>query len=848
VASVLSTDFFSVISHTERSRHRSPPAICEDVTMQVTGQALAAGQARLDAAGVTARETEVLTAIGLRLTNREIAERLVISVRTVESHVSSLLRKLGLPGRPALVQLAKQLPAWPVLPAAMTSFVGRDADLAELSAMLAASTLVCLAGPGGCGKTRLALEAARRWQGEARIADFSAAAPGDVGSAVAAGLGIGYEARDLVVAARVTLRGEVLLVADNCEHVVAAASAVLGTLAKGVPGLRILATSREPLGIDVEHVLPVRPLGLPTGESPADVRACAAGQLFLDRAVAASPRFRLDEASAPHVAAICRRLDGLPLAIELAAARVRNLDVMELAEGIRHRFTLLEQSPRAGRHKSLSSAIEWSWQLLDEEERDLLGRLAVLPGEFTLALAEAVAAGRAGPNARSVLIRLVEQSLVSMRLVNGGARYWLLEVIRAYAQEHATPATREQVAGAHAQFCRDAAEHAVRARYRPTPDGQAPAGFDETNLAAALTWSAEHAPDLADRLLILVSQLAETEPSRQILELIRDTANRCPPRWSSESLAWAGIAVMYLSLDDAQELAHRSTLAATSDRDTALARLITGWVHAYRREESAATALLDFAISYARSAADPWLEASALQARGIARGQPDAAFADWEQALSRFVVSGDLLHANNVRYMLATRAVETHTRLPDVPVWLEGCESFAASHGYKHELAHARRVRAGYELIQGHPDAARQFIDAALPVLRHAGDFRCVARALLDLAQPTVTSDPAAATDILLQCLRAAAIASGPAMQARVLTQLIGTAAAAGDLVLAARCLGALDSLASPAGLSPAGAPGPGDGALDPDLKRALQAPAYATYVSDGHTGGITLIETLYPR
>ena len=125
-----------------------------------------AGQARLGAAGVTAREAEILAAIGRRLTNREIAARLSISVRTVESHVSSLLRKLGFSGRPELVELAQQLTGGQLIPTSTTSFVGRDSELAELSAMLAASTLVCLAGPAGCGKTRLALEAARRWRGE----------------------------------------------------------------------------------------------------------------------------------------------------------------------------------------------------------------------------------------------------------------------------------------------------------------------------------------------------------------------------------------------------------------------------------------------------------------------------------------------------------------------------------------------------------------------------------------------------------------------------------------------------------------------------------------------------------
>src|SRR5262249_32689173 len=171
---------------------------------------------------------------------------------------------------------------------------------------------------------------------------------------------------------------------------------------------------------------------VPGGSEPEDVRAAPAGRLFLDRARAASPMFRLDQASAPHVATICARLDGLPLAIELAAARIRNLGVMELAEGLQHRLGVLDRPARAGRHRSVPSEIEWSWQLLGEEERGLLCHLAPLPGEFTLAVAQAV--GPAGDDVPSVLVRLVEQSLVSMRLPPGEpARYWLLGVIRAFA-------------------------------------------------------------------------------------------------------------------------------------------------------------------------------------------------------------------------------------------------------------------------------------------------------------------------------------------------------------------------------------------------------------------------------
>jgi len=322
-----------------------------------------AGQARLAVAGVTAREAEVLAVIGGRLTNQEIAERLCISVRTVESHVSALLRKLVLPGRPALIQLAQQLAAGPALPVPPTSFVGREDELAQVRDLLAAGALVCLTGPAGCGKTRLALETARRWPGETRIAGLASAAAGDVGAIIAAALGLGYEAADVLTAARMALTGRnLLLVADDCDQVTGAVAEQLTALVRAVPGLRVVATSRQPLGISEEQVLPVPPLACPAGPEPAAVQRSAAGRLFLDRARAASPRFRLDEAAAAHVADICRHLDGLPLAIELAAPRVRTLDLATLAESLTRHLRLLERPAGAGRHRSLAWAPQGNWR------------------------------------------------------------------------------------------------------------------------------------------------------------------------------------------------------------------------------------------------------------------------------------------------------------------------------------------------------------------------------------------------------------------------------------------------------------------------------------------------------
>ena len=374
-----------------------------------------------------------------------------------------------------------------------TSFVGREEELAQLRDLLAAGPLVCLTGPACCGKTRLALEGARRWAGETRIAGLASAAAADVTAIIAVALGLGYEAADLATATRVALAGRsLLLVADDCDQVTGAAAEQLTALVRAVPGLRVVATSRQPLGVSEEQVLPVPPLACPAGAGLAAVQQSEAGRLFLDRARAASPQFRLDEGAAAHVADICRRLDGLPLAIELAATRVRTLDLATLADSLTSQLRLLERPAAAGRHRSLAAAIEWSWELLDQDERDLLGRLAALPGDFTVAMAQAVAPARAGADVEVGLLRLADRSLVSVTLAVGQpARYRLLDTIRAYAAGQSAEVA-VYVRHAHARYCCGLALAEVRARGRPRPVQPPPPAFDEANYLAALTWAAAH--------------------------------------------------------------------------------------------------------------------------------------------------------------------------------------------------------------------------------------------------------------------------------------------------------------------------------------------------------------------
>ncbi|MFF8593179.1 BTAD domain-containing putative transcriptional regulator [Streptomyces sp. NPDC015220] len=312
----------------------------------------------------------------------------------------------------------------PRLPAQLTGFVGRDAELARMATLLTGpgTRLVTLTGPGGAGKTRLAIEAARA-HADACLVELAPLADGArIPYAILQALGLreGFRSTATDVMDRLSTALEdraPLLVLDNCEHLVDDAARVAGLLLGCCPGVRILATSREALGITGEVLVPVASLP----PEPAE-------RLFLDRARAVRPGF----AGHARVPGICRALDGLPLAIELAAARLRTLEPEELAGRLADRFRLLSRGDRtkAPRHRTLRAVVEWSWDLLDGKERELAARLTVFSGSAT---AETVQAVCGVPFAEDLLASLVEKSFLEV----SQGRYRMLETIRAFAAEHA---------------------------------------------------------------------------------------------------------------------------------------------------------------------------------------------------------------------------------------------------------------------------------------------------------------------------------------------------------------------------------------------------------------------------
>lgn len=367
------------------------------------------------------------------------------------------------------------------LPAETTSFIGRRRELAELKARLTEGRLVSLVGPGGVGKTRLAVRAATElgrgfaagsWLVE--LADVRE--PQLVAHAVAAGLDLRDQAaRDPLGLVRSYLKErELLLVVDNCEHLLEAVARVLADVLGAAPSVRIIATSREPLSIAGEFLVPIAPLSVPVvrARSDAELRHNEAVQLFTERARAASGTFELNGENQAAVASICRRLDGMPLAIELAAVRTRALSIEQILKRLDDRFELLTRGTRTAlpRHQTLRAAMDWSNDLLAANERILLRRLAVFAGRFTIEDVEAVVASADVPRAEvlDLISSLIDKSLVMKEEVRGLPCHRLHETMREYAAVKMRDAGEEEVVYErcdqyYLSTCRDSAPNA---RYR----------------------------------------------------------------------------------------------------------------------------------------------------------------------------------------------------------------------------------------------------------------------------------------------------------------------------------------------------------------------------------------------
>jgi non-specific serine/threonine protein kinase len=510
----------------------------------------------------------------------------------------------------------------------------------EVAGLLGEYRLVTVTGPGGAGKTRLAGEVARAVAG--RFADgvwlaelAPVADPALVPAAVAAALGVreqpGVRAEEAL--ARVLARQQLVLVLDNCEHVIGAAAGLCAGLLAACDDVRVLATSREPLAVAGEGRYRLGPLSLPDPDDAAGGGGSEAVVLFADRARRADAHFLLDGQSGPAVARLVRRLDGMPLAIELAAARVEALGVAGLVDRLDDRFALLAGGDRlaAGRHRSLAATVEWSYLLLDERERRVFRQVSVFPGPFTLEAAGAVA----GPGADRAVLRLVECSLLSPPRAgpDGRSRYVMLETLRAYgAGLLAGTGEAGGVAAALAEFAVRVAGDAAAGLDTSTGELAAARWLDaeDATMQQVLAWALDHDAAMALRLGVALAPwwLLRGRLAGQY-RLLREAAGRATPRgdiWCTAQF-WLG-QMAWSSADLAKVLGHYTAVCeAIGDRgpSRALADCLAGrslvLSNQCRVAEAAADARRSLAV--ARELRYPAGEAEALMSLGIAAANAD---------------------------------------------------------------------------------------------------------------------------------------------------------------------------------------------------------------------------------
>ncbi len=491
-----------------------------------------------------------------------------------------LLQRAGLEWRPA----TEALPGEGVshnLPTPRSSLVGRDEELVELDKLLDDTRMLAVVGPGGVGKTRLAVELARRrrpahvdgvWLVElAPLADGAL-----VAQAVASAVGVREEPARPIVETLVAALGDrqVLLVLDNCEHLVESVAAFADRLLASCPQLTLVATSREPLRIEGETLWSTPALDAPPADDlgPEALGQFAAVRLFVERATAQGP-FGLSHDNAPAVAELCRRLDGVPLAIELAAARVRTLSLLEMVHRLDDRFELLESGLRTAspRHRTLRAAVEWSYELLEERERVLFDRLSVFSGGFSLEAAEAVVADQRIP--RSVVVgllsRLVDQSLVRIEENEGGTRYRLLETLRQYGTARLNDgADRENLRNRHVAWCLAFAEAAGHELLHLEAE--------QDNFRQALRWALEQKHmEAALRLAVALApfwfRMEHTIEGRAWLGEILDLDDGAPVALRARAVVAAAALANYQNDFKASEvLAHEAIALAADAGDAAV--------------------------------------------------------------------------------------------------------------------------------------------------------------------------------------------------------------------------------------------------------------------------------------
>lgn len=630
------------------------------------------------------------------------------------------------------------------LPAPITSFVGREAELADVERLLGEARLVTLTGVGGAGKTRLALEAAARAIPDSPdgvfFVDFSALAePALVPGQVAATLDVRVQSdapiSELLAA---QLRStDLVLVLDNCEHLRDACAQLTKSLLASCPHVRILATSREPLGVAGEIDYPVPPLALPSNDADADeLRSSEAVRLFLDRARAARPQLPTDDAALSTAARICRDLDGLPLALEFAAARAKAFSLEEIATRLGDRFRFLVSWRRltAARHRTLKEAMDWSYELLSDDERDLLERVSVFAGGFTLGAAASVCLEGVDARAVELLGRLVDASLINADQRDAGMRYRLLETVRQYAAERLEEGGQaEAIRRRHAEWCVAVAEEA-----EPQLTGENQAWWFATleaehdNMRSALAYLATtEEGELQLRLTVALTRFWYVrgylvEARRRLQNALAASDDQAPPLRRRALTAAASLALLQGDHVEATALAEDSLAVA---HRTGEARLVAnalsnlGAIALAAGDHARAAATLEEAVLLAREAGDYRIAALAINNLGdlaLTTGDYDRARPLFEESLAFLQARRDT--SNIARSLFNLGSVDLMVgRLDEARVRFRESLILSRSAGDKEDIAWCLEGIAGLAAADGYGERAAFLLGAAGALLEQMG-------------------------------------------------------------------------------------------------------------------------------
>jgi predicted ATPase/class 3 adenylate cyclase/DNA-binding CsgD family transcriptional regulator/tetratricopeptide (TPR) repeat protein len=667
------------------------------------------------------------------------------------------------------------------LPSQTTRFVGRTGELTELRSLMSDGwRLVTIVGPGGIGKSRLALQvAAEALDGDGDgvwlVELAPVAEPELVARTVAAVLGVREEPGRPVLDTLAEAVGDryLLVVLDNAEHVLGAAAKVADTLMRSCPRACLLVTSREPLGISGEHVFRVPPLAVPPADlsAPGQLAAFESVQLFAERASMYRQGFALDDVNAAAVAAVCVRLDGIPLALELAAARLGSLSVPEISSRLDQRFRLLTGGSRTAlpRHQTLRALIDWSYDLLNPAEQIVLDRLSVFAGGWTLDAAEAVTStdDSEGWQALDHLAALVDKSLVQADEARGSTRYRLLETVRDYAAERlARRADSEpnQTRAAHRDCYLGLVETAgghLRGPHEAAWLDRLEVEFDNIRAALAFSLADPGSAELGLRLAAGLHWFCNMRGHGvEVLQALDALLERPDARMPTRARACALIASCHLR----DRFGDDSVIPALADEAIRIARGLADdavtadalselcWSRYEQGDLPAALAQINEAVELARRAGDPRLVADLLGHRAVFAaedGDMDTAVADQEEALALSRAAGD---SYRLAITLANLGIDELTagELRGARAHLEEANMVADNFGYPNLSAGLREGLGFVDLVDADPRNARRLFLDSLDAARITGVKSSYSRgALLGLALAAgADGDPAVAATL----------------------------------------------------------------------------------------------------